>query len=460
MSDSVDHEIRTLQSLYWSERDPDGLAFAPLAEALLRRGDVREAMDVLSDGTSRHPDFSTGHVTAARLYLEQGFAVEAELSARRVLELDSDNIVALSILGTILYERGDPEAASFHAALVCTDPESGEAKALADRFTSTPDAEPPFGDTGVLQEEKPSTEVASDEERGGESLLTLDDLGPPATDNSVGLDVGEESPMVELVSIRPEGGDTESFEDALGLTSEAVVGEDEQHEIDTALDMLGLDDMQPSAEGAAALDALRDEGESPVMDLSALAPDEEPVVDEDVLDLSALAPDEEPVVDEDVLDLSALAPDADMLAAAAMEPADPSEEDPHVDSSEPVNTRTLAKLYVSQGFTDKALEVYRQLQEADPTAEDLLMRIAELEGGLMESATVTDASEPSVTLPSEEEVETLARDLAEIGTVDHEVDTPFAWPDEATTDSSPSQAGEATIEVYFDQLLGWEDERE
>ncbi|MDE3005264.1 MAG: hypothetical protein OXU39_04150, partial [Gemmatimonadota bacterium] len=301
MSDSVDHEIRTLQSLYWSERDPDGLAFAPLAEALLRRGDVREAMDVLSDGTSRHPDFSTGHVTAARLYLEQGFAVEAELSARRVLELDSDNIVALSILGTILYERGDPEAASFHAALVCTDPESGEAKALADRFTSTPDAEPPFGDTGVLQEEKPSTEVASDEERGGESLLTLDDLGPPATDNSVGLDVGEESPMVELVSIRPEGGDTESFEDALGLTSEAVVGEDEQHEIDTALDMLGLDDMQPSAEGAAALDALRDEGESPVMDLSALAPDEEPVVDEDVLDLSALAPDEEPVVDEDVL---------------------------------------------------------------------------------------------------------------------------------------------------------------
>ncbi|MDE3012845.1 MAG: hypothetical protein OXU33_02050 [Gemmatimonadota bacterium] len=442
MSDSVDHEIRTLQSLYWSERDPDGLAFAPLAEALLRRGDVREAMDVLSDGTSRHPDFSTGHVTAARLYLEQGFAVEAELSARRVLELDSDNIVALSILGTILYERGDPEAASFHAALVCTDPESGEAKALADRFTSTPDAEPPFGDTGVLQEEKPSTEVASDEERGGESLLTLDDLGPPATDNSVGLDVGEESPMVELVSIRPEGGDTESFEDALGLTSEAVVGEDEQHEIDTALDMLGLDDMQPSAEGAAALDALRDEGESPVMDLSALAPDEEPVVDEDVLDLSALAPD------------------ADMLAAAAMEPADPSEEDPHVDSSEPVNTRTLAKLYVSQGFTDKALEVYRQLQEADPTAEDLLMRIAELEGGLMESATVTDASEPSVTLPSEEEVETLARDLAEIGTVDHEVDTPFAWPDEATTDSSPSQAGEATIEVYFDQLLGWEDERE
>ncbi len=215
------------------------------------------------------------------------------------------------------------------------------------------------------------------------------------------------------------------------------------HETDTALDMLGLDDMQPSAEGAAALDALRDEGESPVMDLSALAPDEEPVM-----------------VDEDVLDLSALAPDADMLAAAAMEPADLSEEDPHVDSSEPVNTRTLAKLYVSQGFTDKALEVYRQLQEADPTAEDLLMRIAELEGGLMESATVTDASEPSVSLPSEEEVETLARDLAEIGTVDHEVDTPFAWSDEATTDSSPSQAGEATIEVYFDQLLGWEDERE
>ena len=205
MSDSVDQEIRTLQSLFRSERDPDGLAFAPLAEALLRRGDVREAMDVLSDGTSQHPDFSTGHVTAARLYLEQGLAVEAERSARRVLELDSENIVALSILGTILYERGDPEATSFHEVLVSTDPESGEAKALADRFTSTPDAEPPFRDTGVLPDERPSTELASDEELGGEKLLTLDDLRLPATDDSVGLDVGEESPMVELVSIRSRG---------------------------------------------------------------------------------------------------------------------------------------------------------------------------------------------------------------------------------------------------------------
>ena len=107
MSELLDQEIRTLQSLYWSERDPDGLAFAPLADAYLQKGDVKEALDLLTDGMSRQPEYATGHVIAARLYLAQGMHSEAEYAARRVLKLDAENIGALFALASVLAERGD-----------------------------------------------------------------------------------------------------------------------------------------------------------------------------------------------------------------------------------------------------------------------------------------------------------------------------------------------------------------
>jgi hypothetical protein len=41
---------------------------------------------------------------------------------------------------------------------------------------------------------------------------------------------------------------------------------------------------------------------------------------------------------------------------------------------------TLAELYFNQGFTDKAVEVYRQLAERDPANDRLRRRLAELQG--------------------------------------------------------------------------------
>jgi tetratricopeptide (TPR) repeat protein len=144
VSEPLDHEIRTLQSVFWSDRDPAGLAFAPLADAFLRQGDVREALDLLTDGMSRHPQYATGHVVAARLYFEQGMHSEAELAARRVLDLDSGNIIALWTLSTVLYERGDTEEARrFRSTLVELDPDAGEARMLSDVAAVMGDAEFP-----------------------------------------------------------------------------------------------------------------------------------------------------------------------------------------------------------------------------------------------------------------------------------------------------------------------------
>ena len=46
---------------------------------------------------------------------------------------------------------------------------------------------------------------------------------------------------------------------------------------------------------------------------------------------------------------------------------------------DPLNTSTLAELYVSQGFSDKAIEIYRRIVAADPGNQEAAKRLAELE---------------------------------------------------------------------------------
>ena len=95
MTESLEGEIRALRSLFWSDRDPDGRGFAPLADAYRRAGEAKQALELLGDGMDRHPDFTPGHVVAARLYVEQSLFTEAELAARRALDLDPENVDAL-----------------------------------------------------------------------------------------------------------------------------------------------------------------------------------------------------------------------------------------------------------------------------------------------------------------------------------------------------------------------------
>jgi hypothetical protein len=192
------------------------------------------------------------------------------------------------------------------------------------------------------------------------------------------------------------------------------------------------------------------EPEVEAMDLGALAPDPEPEVE--AMDLGALAPDPEP--EPEAMDLGALAPD-EALDLSELAPEVAQEEDPEMDTNEPIYTRTLAELYVKQGFLDQALDVFRNLLEVEPGAADIEARIAELEG------------RPSITPPNEapdsgpdptgadEEVERLARDLAEGGHDVHDVDTPFAWTEEEAPASPDSAADGGDVGSYFDNLLAW-----
>jgi tetratricopeptide (TPR) repeat protein len=50
-----------------------------------------------------------------------------------------------------------------------------------------------------------------------------------------------------------------------------------------------------------------------------------------------------------------------------------------VERPDPLSTATLAELYIQQGFTDKALDIYHALYAEDPTNRTVQVRIAEIE---------------------------------------------------------------------------------
>ena len=141
MTESLEGEIRTLRSLFWSDRDPDGRGFAPLADAYRRAGDAKQALELLGDGMDRHPDFTPGHVVVARLYVEQGLFTEAGIAARRVLDLDPENVDALRSLALSLDEEGEAvEAAKVREQLASLEPEPLEDEMSSDDSSTVEEA--------------------------------------------------------------------------------------------------------------------------------------------------------------------------------------------------------------------------------------------------------------------------------------------------------------------------------
>ena len=123
MGQPQEGHIRKLQDYFWSDADPDGLGFVPLADALRQAGDFREAHRLLREGLRRHPDFLSGHVVAAWLSVDRGQLEDAESRFRTALELDPRNISALSGLAEILLDRGEVGSAlGFLESLLQEDP--------------------------------------------------------------------------------------------------------------------------------------------------------------------------------------------------------------------------------------------------------------------------------------------------------------------------------------------------
>ncbi|MEJ2206401.1 MAG: hypothetical protein P8170_20100, partial [Gemmatimonadota bacterium] len=179
MTLAVEKEIGHLRSLFWSARDPEGRAFAPLADAYRRAGDYKKALELLNEGLDRLPAFAPGHVVAARLYLERGLLEEAELASRQALDLDDENTVALEALAGSLQALGRlREATAVRERLELLEG-TGDARATGSARGESPllasEAGVPGSTTSVEGDVVDVADLAPDEV---EPVVDLDALAP------------------------------------------------------------------------------------------------------------------------------------------------------------------------------------------------------------------------------------------------------------------------------------------
>ncbi len=448
--ESLEGEIRTLRSLFWSDRDPEGRGFVPLADAYRRAGDLKQAHELLNDGLGRHPDFSPGHVVAARLYGEQGLFAEAEIAARSALELDPENVDAMGTLIVALEERGEvDEARGLHNHLSVLDPEPGDEPASV--------AEEEVADFAALAPDEPGDAVAeADASLSDDDVTDFGSLAPdeppieepePAAVDSEAVSGSEDEVVHDFVALSPEDLSTGVEEPA---AEEEVLRVDALAPEDIETEMVDLDPFEPGmlAEEVQDFAALAPEAsEFDVQDFAALAPDEVELMEE----LAANAPN-----DTDVDDEGAATAEEEAMADAPAEHA----------LADPINTRTMAELYVTQGLWSRAVEVYQNLVDASPDKDALQMRLDEVVRLQKEAAAagpeeLQEAPIDPVPSTSErepaDEVEALARGLAEAGDHEHDVDTPFAWAEQEAGEDVDVNKG-PTMGDFFGRMLTSNDE--
>ncbi len=120
-------EIAKLESR-WRE-NPQGLTFAPLAEAYRKMRNIPRALEILAEGLGRHPDYIPASIVLGRCHLDLGDDAQAETAFARVLELDDENVIALKALAEIAERQGRlDEAGTRLMSLLTIDRSNDEAR--------------------------------------------------------------------------------------------------------------------------------------------------------------------------------------------------------------------------------------------------------------------------------------------------------------------------------------------
>ncbi len=181
MQPSLEEEISELRARFWSERDPEGRAFVPLADAYRRAGELNEAVELLDEGLERHPGLTAGHLVAGRVHRARDDADAAREAFRRVLEMDPENPEALRSLAELAEEDGREADAREHWHRLALREPGGDARKHLRRLK-----EQHFRD--LLEGE--------DEDEPGD-VVPIDELAPDEPDAAAEPEAPVEEPTPE-----------------------------------------------------------------------------------------------------------------------------------------------------------------------------------------------------------------------------------------------------------------------
>ncbi len=125
MSGDLSEEIKLFAEKY--KNAPDSRVFAPLADAYRKSGLVDKSVEICEEGIKKYPDYASAHVILGKCFYDKGATERSRREFERVLEIDSENMVALKFMGDILIgEDKSDEAADYYRKLLAIDPTNKE----------------------------------------------------------------------------------------------------------------------------------------------------------------------------------------------------------------------------------------------------------------------------------------------------------------------------------------------
>lgn len=127
--------IEKYQSLL--TKDPGSQAFAPLAEAYREMGLMKEAMQIVTAGVQRHPQFVGGLVTYAKILRDTQQLPQALDALRRATALAPENILAHQLTAEVQLACKNPkEALKAFKMVLFLNPQSQSAKKAVQKLES------------------------------------------------------------------------------------------------------------------------------------------------------------------------------------------------------------------------------------------------------------------------------------------------------------------------------------
>jgi tetratricopeptide (TPR) repeat protein len=464
-------EIEKLERRY--AENPDGRYFAPLSDAYRKAGQVDRALELVRAGLEKHADYLSAHIVLGRCLLDKKDDEGAGQAFRRVLTLDSENIIALKSLAEIEERKGDlVQARQWLQQLLHIDPMNADAEADLARLGGAIASAPPtpieavtvelppvearFSFADVLPADEPPQPPEFLPPHPPEAPPTAPE-GPTVVVDSEGIVASQFTPPTVEVPVQEL--EIKPFDDSLAWdTGERSSRSVSQADIERALhehesSLTETSQLLEPPEGAAGppvaaepistedawASGASDESsgsaslQTTVPDLGAVEVDSgdsagwdtpgaeepapeltlpEPELTEDglrdrpsgMLEMPELAPAEmgaEPsladlpiIMPEDVTPAEEMArPSARQTAAVPEAPAgeaeftglqvlaEPTPEPPAAEpETPPLLTETMGDLYLRQGFSAEAADVYRRLIEQRPDDVGLMGKLASIEG--------------------------------------------------------------------------------
>ena len=434
-------------------KDPKSKLFVPLAEEHKKAGDIETAISVLMEGLKHNPGYVTARSFLGRLLMDKGDLAGAQKELEEVIKTIPDNLLAQRKLGDIyvLLGRGTDALPRYKVALALNPGDKdlpslvADLEAGKDVSSRVPKPKTPAPPAEIKPQPAPSAQIQ------------------PKTTPSAGLKTAAAPPQPSAVAQKAPG----------APLPEASRKADPKSEV-------------PGASASAS--TLPRVSPVPKAPPAPPVPDEAEVV-EDIVELEQLeqslptsegkAPSPEMVPDQTPFDLSE--PQIEQVTggeereAMTWEVAEPTAPEP-VEQAGPapeegrddMNTNTLAELYISQGFYDKAIEIYQGMLNDRPGNTALLQKLGQIRSMAGEtdkgSQRYTEVSAgPGEYIPPPEEITTQSPDApvksAPAAETRKEPPSPERTPQMSVQEPSGEprgpQAGTTRRKETIDRLESW-----